>query len=138
MSYSTRGKHITVDLWGVDPAVLDSVDLIFTMYKAAARAGATVLKSLSYQFEPQGLTAVLLLSESHMSIHTYPEKGFCAIDVYTCGDHVDPLAAIEVMGEALRPTYKQFHTIERGVRWDGQGDQHRQPDETVEGSQIQD
>lgn len=116
MEYSTRGNHITADLWGISPEVLNNLEqLLEWMEEAIAAAGATVLGDLSHQFRPHGVTALLLLSESHMSIHTYPEKGFIALDIYTCGDHVDPMKGIAYMADKLQPQHSLLKYIERGV-----------------------
>ena len=73
------------------------------MVEAAEVCGATVLSVQSKQFEPQGATVLVMLSESHLSIHTYPERGFAALDCYTCGETVDPQLAIDFMVSVLKP-----------------------------------
>ena len=89
--YSTVGRHVTMDLRGAPYEKLnDSVYLKRVMIEAAHRCGATIVGEQFVKFDPQGVTGVLVLSESHLSIHTYPEEGFAAIDCYTCGEHVDP------------------------------------------------
>lgn len=108
MEYSTFGRHVAVDAWGVDFEKLNNADwLQAQMIEAAERCGATVLSVQSKQFEPQGATVLVLLSESHVSIHTYPERGFAALDCYTCGETVDPQVAIDYMMSVLQP--KQMH-----------------------------
>jgi S-adenosylmethionine decarboxylase len=85
------------------------------MIDAAERCGATVLSVQSKQFEPQGATVLVLLSESHLSIHTYPEKGFAALDCYTCGETVDPQIAISHMLSILKPEKYYLKNWIRGV-----------------------
>ena len=98
MEYSTFGRHVAVDAWGVDFELLNNAEFLQAqMVEAAETCGATVLSVQSKQFEPQGATVLVLLSESHLSIHTYPEKGFAAIDCYTCGETVDPQLAIDYL-----------------------------------------
>ena len=93
MEYSTFGRHVAVDTWGVDFDLFNNAEWLQSqMVEAAEACGATVLSVQARQFEPQGATVLVLLSESHLSIHTYPEKGFAAIDCYTCGETVDPQA----------------------------------------------
>jgi len=108
VAYSTFGRHVAVDTWGVDFDLLnDAKFLEKKLVEAAELAGATVLSVQSQQFEPQGATVLVLLSESHISIHTYPEKGFAALDCYTCGEVVDPQVAIDYLVSILKP--KKFY-----------------------------
>lgn len=116
MEYSTFGRHVAVDAWGVRYDLLNDADwLKDQLVEAAEISGATVLSVQSRQFEPQGATVLVLLSESHLSIHTYPEKGFAAIDCYTCGETVDPQTAIDKLVEALRPERIHAKKLIRGL-----------------------
>lgn len=85
------------------------------MIEAAEVCGATVLSVQAKQFEPQGATVLVLLSESHLSIHTYPEKGFAALDCYTCGETVDPQLAIDHMVSVLKPEKAHAKKLVRGI-----------------------
>jgi S-adenosylmethionine decarboxylase len=115
MEYSTFGRHVAMDAWGVDFDLLNDASLLEKHMKAAAeKSGATVLSSQAKAFDPQGATVLVLLSESHISIHTYPEKGFAALDCYTCGYEVDPMVAIEHMLEVLKPTQTYPKVMRRG------------------------
>jgi len=116
MEYSTFGRHVAMDTWGVDFDLLNNAELLkHHMVEAAEACGATVLSVQSKQFEPQGATVLVLLSESHLSIHTYPEKGFAALDCYTCGETVDPEIAIEFMVKMLKPEKTYSRKLIRGV-----------------------
>jgi len=116
MEYSTFGRHIAIDTWGVDFDLLNNAEkLQHHMVEAAEACGATVLSVQAQQFDPQGATVLVLLSESHLSIHTYPEKGFAALDCYTCGETVDPELAIEFMVKVLQPKKSYARKIIRGV-----------------------
>ncbi|MCM3632464.1 MULTISPECIES: adenosylmethionine decarboxylase [Paenibacillus] len=116
MEYSTFGRHVAVDAWGVDFDLLNSAEALQShMVEAAEACGATVLSVQSKQFEPQGATVLVLLSESHLSIHTYPEKGFAALDCYTCGETVDPQLAIDYMLAVLKPTTAHAKKLVRGM-----------------------
>lgn len=116
MEYSTFGRHVAVDAWGVRYDLLnDAKWLEDQLVEAAEVSGATVLSVQSRQFEPQGATVLVLLSESHISIHTYPEKGFAAIDCYTCGETVDPQTAIDKLLEALQPERIHAKKLIRGL-----------------------
>ncbi|MCZ8519113.1 MULTISPECIES: adenosylmethionine decarboxylase [Paenibacillus] len=116
MEYSTFGRHVAVDTWGVDFDLLNNAEwLQAQMVEAAEVCGATVLSVQSKQFEPQGATVLVLLSESHLSIHTYPERGFAALDCYTCGETVDPQIAIEHMLSVLKPATTHAKKLVRGM-----------------------
>ncbi|MBO2943956.1 adenosylmethionine decarboxylase [Paenibacillus sp. F411] len=116
MEYSTFGRHVAVDTWGVDFELLNNAEYLQSqMVEAAEACGATVLSVQSKQFEPQGATVLVLLSESHLSIHTYPERGFAAIDCYTCGETVDPQLAIDYLVSALKPEKCYAKKLVRGL-----------------------
>ncbi|WP_020615896.1 adenosylmethionine decarboxylase [Paenibacillus daejeonensis] len=116
MEYSTFGRHVAVDTWGVDFDILNSSELLEAhMVEAAEACGATVLSVQAQQFEPQGATVLVMLSESHLSIHTYPERGFAALDCYTCGETVDPQLAIDYMLTVLKPTSTHAKKLIRGL-----------------------
>lgn len=116
MEYSTFGRHVAVDAWGVDYEVLDNAGLLEAhLVEAAEACGATVLSIQSRQFEPQGATVLVMLSESHLSIHTYPERGFAAIDCYTCGEMVDPQLAIDYLVSVLNPEKTYAKKLVRGM-----------------------
>lgn len=96
------GKHVLADLHGCDAAALDDEPRLVAHLRASAEAaGATVLSVSSHRFEPAGVTAIALLSESHLSIHTWPERGYAAVDAFTCGSHTDPETAVRMLSEAL-------------------------------------
>lgn len=115
MDYETYGRHVVTDVWGVAFNKLNSAsELSQKMVEFVERAGATVLSVQLKQFKPQGATVLILLTESHFSIHTYPEKGFASMDCYTCGDTVDPNVAIELMLAYLNPEKSYSKTISRG------------------------
>ena len=116
MEYSTFGRHVAVDAWGISFDLLNHVkQLSEWMVAGAEEAGVTVLSVHHKQFQPQGVTVLLMLSESHFSIHTYPEKGFAALDCYTCGQTIDPLQAIHLMLDRLQPTRTYMKILHRGL-----------------------
>jgi len=98
----TVGKHCILELYNCDPAKLDDEAFLRTAITSAAkRAGATLLNLITHRFEPQGVTGLALLAESHISIHTWPESGYAAVDVFTCGDHTMPEMACQVLAGEL-------------------------------------
>lgn len=109
------GKHLTVDMYGCSFAVLDDLAYIKeAMLTAVREANMTLLDFSYHKFEPQGLTALALLAESHISIHTYPELGYAAVDVFTCGDHSRPDRAVSILKQYLKPEKVKTTDIKRG------------------------
>lgn len=111
----TLGMHILLECDDVEPDLLASPErLEQAMRAAAADAGAHVLSASLHHFgQHQGVTGVLLLKESHLSIHTWPEFRYAAIDVFMCGDS-SPESAIETLVDALEPGGVRHHAIKRG------------------------
>jgi S-adenosylmethionine decarboxylase proenzyme len=92
------GKHLLVEVYDVEFNLLnDGISLQEVMENGIKRAGMTILNIFQHCFFPQGVTIVFALSESHVSCHTWPEKGCIAIDVYTCGDGNPKLIALELL-----------------------------------------
>ena len=110
------GRHLVAELSGIEAALLSDPDQISTLLVAAAKAsGATVLSSHMHHFgDGQGVTGVVLLAESHMSIHTWPEYGYAAIDIFVCGA-CTPEAALARVVAALRPTSSTSQVLSRGA-----------------------
>ncbi|MBV8489904.1 MAG: adenosylmethionine decarboxylase [Candidatus Eremiobacteraeota bacterium] len=110
------GRHIVCEFSGCDPALLSDVDGIHAMMIAAAKAArATIMESAFHRFEPQGVSGTVILAESHLSIHTWPEKGYAAMDFYTCGDHTDPWLACELATTALDAKSVLSSEFKRGI-----------------------
>lgn len=109
------GKHVLAEFEGIDPGPLDDVDfLLHSLRSALHAAGATVCDVVSKHFAPQGVTVIALLSESHASLHTYPELGSVFLDVFTCGDRADPELAMRLLAESLGARTTKITTIQRG------------------------
>ena len=109
------GAHILADFWGCRYEKLDDAEYVMNSLRCAARAAnMTVLGEKVHKFYPQGMTGLLVLAESHISIHTYPEKGYAAIDVFTCGGG-ETQKAIEYLKEALNPTEVKEINVRRGI-----------------------
>ena len=108
------GKHCILELYDCDPARLDDEAFLrTTITTAAKRAGATLLNLITHSFEPQGVTGLALLAESHISIHTWPESGYAAVDVFTCGDHTMPEQACAVLRDELRAQRHALRSFRR-------------------------
>lgn len=95
------GRHLVADYWECDPALLNDCDGITQLLnRAASAAGAKVISIQAHRFENQGVTAIALLAESHISVHTWPRCGYASVDIYTCGA-CNPMFSHELMAEAL-------------------------------------
>lgn len=109
------GRHILAELYGCDAAILNDISQIERfMVDAALAAGAEVREVVFHKFSPQGVSGVVVISESHLAIHTWPELSFAAADVFTCGDRVDPWKACRCLAEKLRTTRLDATEVQRG------------------------
>lgn len=107
------GKHCVAEVYGCKPEILNDETALVEMFKSAIElAGATLLNIASHKFEPQGVTIVALLSESHISIHTWPELGSAALDVFTCGIST-PERALLYCVEVLKPNHYSMKCFDR-------------------------
>lgn len=99
----SNGRHLILDLYDCDPEILDDYDQLQNHLETAlALAGANILRLFGEKFNPQGVTLLALLSESHASIHTWPELGYAAVDLYTCGDTTNTHKAAEFLKNKLK------------------------------------
>ncbi len=107
------GTHLIVDLWGAQR--LDELDHVrSTLIEAVEVAGATLLHIHLHHFTPNGgISGVAVLAESHISIHTWPERGYAALDIFMCGD-AQPMKAIPVLERAFKPTGVKCDELLRG------------------------
>ena len=111
---SHRSKHLLLELYKCDYEKLnDESFLRCSLNRAAKFAKATVLNLISNKFEPQGVTAIALLAESHISIHTWPESNYSAVDIFTCGNNMLPELASQYLIEALKAEEHSLRVIER-------------------------
>ena len=109
-----NGKHYMLDFHDVDLSVLESTDGEASVIQAITNSGMTFLGSRSHLFPGGGLTSVFLLSESHLSFHTWPEHSFVAIDIYTCGNSMAADRLVKSMYDMLKPRSAKVSFIERG------------------------
>ena len=109
-----QSKHLLLELYGCDCEKLnDESFLRCTLNRAAKLANATVLNLISNKFEPQGVTAIALLAESHISIHTWPESSYSAVDIFTCGQNMLPELASQYLIKTLKAEEHFLRLIER-------------------------
>ncbi len=110
------GRHLLVELNDCNREVLNDLDLLReAMLMAAIDSGAEVLGDSFHRFSPQGVSGVVVIAESHLSVHTWPEYGYAAVDVFTCGTTVNPQTAVEVLIERLGSKNHSIREIQRGV-----------------------
>jgi S-adenosylmethionine decarboxylase len=110
------GTHIIVELSDCNPKTLADVDLVANILVAAAKeANAEVLQSAFHRFMPQGVSGVVVIAESHLSIHTWPEYGYAAMDIYTCGDNTDPWRACRYAAEKFGAKQMLTTEVRRGL-----------------------
>ena len=98
-------KHILFDLNDCPSDLLDNEDFVrFSAWNAVKESKSELINLTCHKFKPQGVTALATLAESHLSIHTWPEKGIAKCDIFTCSDECLPEKAIEYLGEAFKAT----------------------------------
>jgi len=108
------GKHVLLDLQGCAPAALSDVAALREIVCDAARAaGATILHVAFNEFQPHGLSGVVVIAESHLTIHTWPEFGLAAVDIFTCGESLDGARAVRHLVASLAPRHHSLRELER-------------------------
>ena len=111
---SHQSKHLLLELYKCEYEKLnDESFLRCALNKASKLAKATVLNLISNKFEPQGVTAIALLAESHISVHTWPESNYSAVDIFTCGQNMQPELASQYLIKALKAEEHFLRIIER-------------------------
>ena len=109
------GRHLLVDLHGCPTNLLNDVAALENLLiEAAHKAGATVINTTFHHFSPYGVSGVVVIQESHLAIHTWPEQGFAAIDLFTCGDQTRPDLACTYLKHALQSTHSEIRQLTRG------------------------
>ena len=110
------GKHVLLELKECNPQLLDNVDHVRkSLLLAAENVGAHVVGETFHQFSPQGVTGILSIAESHISIHTWPEYGYAAADIFTCGSSFQPLDAADILIAQLESKDQDITEVHRGL-----------------------
>jgi S-adenosylmethionine decarboxylase len=110
------GRHLLVDFYDCDGAILDDVSgLEDRLVESAVHANSTVIKSVFHHYSPYGVSGVVVIAESDITIHTWPEYGYAAVDVFTCGEEIDPWKAYEFLKDALGARRFEAREVARGV-----------------------
>ena len=115
MKHSAIGSHCILELHGCPHDILNDEAMVRdAIVKASQKSLSTLLHLSSHHFEPQGVTAVGLLAESHISIHTWPELGYAACDIFTCGESARPAQACEFLAATLGAASQSLQVLTRG------------------------
>ncbi|MDD2574039.1 MAG: adenosylmethionine decarboxylase [Bacillota bacterium] len=110
------GRHILAEIYGCDSNILNDRNYIEkSMVDAALAAGAEVREVAFHKFSPQGVSGVVVISESHLTIHTWPELGYAAVDVFTCGDTVNPWDACNYLTNKFKAKHMTATEVKRGL-----------------------
>ena len=112
---TTFGDHYLVDLHGCKSAVIATVEPTEeALLRAATLCGSTIIEHHFHQFPPHGVSGIILIAESHISVHTWPENGFVAVDIFTSGDTMRPEIAIEILEKAFEADRVDVASFARG------------------------
>jgi S-adenosylmethionine decarboxylase proenzyme len=110
------GKHLLLELKGCDREALNDIGFLKdALITAAEEAGAIVLGESFHQFNPHGVSGVVIIAESHLCIHTWPEYSYAAVDIFTCGDSVQPGRAAEIIAGKLGSKDHSIIEMQRGI-----------------------
>ena len=110
----TIGRHVILELYDCPAHTLDDIERVEAVMKAAAAAtGATVVTANFHHFAPWGVSGVVIIQESHLTIHTWPEHGYAAIDIFTCGE-IDLFAGVAHLERHLQASRKEVRLLKRG------------------------
>lgn len=113
---SALGRHVLAELYGCSPEILnDRAKVEKAMVNAALEAGAEIREVAFHQFSPQGVSGVVVISESHLAIHTWPEYGYAAVDVFTCGTSVDPWVSCYYLKKSFASERMAAKEMQRGI-----------------------
>lgn len=113
---NSLGRHVLAEFYGCAFEKLNDLETVKKhMNDAALAAGAEIRECVFHKFSPQGVSGVVVISESHLAIHTWPELGYAAVDVFTCGSSVDPWDACRYLVKELKATNVTASEVKRGI-----------------------
>ena len=113
---SALGRHILAEFYGCPAEMLnDPAQIEQDMVSAALEAGAEIRETVFHKFSPQGVSGVVVISESHLAIHTWPEFGYAAVDIFTCGQTVDPWVSCNYLKQKFAAQNMTAREIKRGI-----------------------
>lgn len=110
------GRHVLVEFYECNASILNDEKKIRTyMQEAATKSNATIVDSVFHRFNPHGVSGVVVIAESHLAVHTWPEYNYAAVDLFTCGSSVNPWIAFEILKERLQSVHFTTKEIKRGL-----------------------
>ncbi len=111
------GTQLIIEFYDCSQTILNDTKAINTiMLNAAKAANATVVNHCFHKFSPHGVSGVVVIAESHITVHTWPESGYCAVDIFTCGNLIDDNLALEVLKAGFESQSEKIFRIERGLK----------------------
>lgn len=126
---NTIGRHLIAEYYDCDRAIIDDVEAVAAHLRAAAEeVGATIVSEAFHRYAPQGVSGTLLIAESHLSVHTWPEVGYVAVDIFTCGG-LDPRPGFRLLEQVLGARASRMQEIVRGLPDDLERDRALMPDD---------
>ena len=122
------GRHLLLELFDCDGEAINSLDTVKSaMVEAAKRAQATIVDVVFHEFNPHGISGVVVIAESHLAIHTWPEYCYAAVDVFSCGDVLQPQVAADYLVEQLGASRASVVELQRGIFMDRKSLPHKPP-----------
>lgn len=110
------GQHVLAEFFECDPNILNNVSMVEKlMIEAALECGATIVQKCFHMFNPYGVSGVVIIAESHLAIHTWPELGYAAVDLFTCGDKCDPKVSYEYLRKMFNSKNASYTELKRGI-----------------------
>jgi len=109
------GRHILVEYYDCNLELLNDVEFVERIFvEAAEKAKATIVKSVFHKFSPHGVSGVVVIAESHIAIHSWPEYGYAAVDIFTCGNSIDPWVIFKHIKDNLQARWASRMEMHRG------------------------
>lgn len=116
MKLEQLGRHILVEFYNCDTDILGNHEKIEKiMCEAAIKSNATIVTSCFHKFNPCGVSGAVIIQESHLTIHTWPEYGYASVDLYTCGDSVNPWIGFDYLEKELCSERSESTEVARGM-----------------------
>ncbi len=113
---NSLGNHLLIEMYNCNQETINSSEKVEQMLiKAVEISGANIIKPVFHKFNPHGISGVIVIAESHFSIHTWPEYGYCALDIFTCGEKINSQKALEYLKEAFQAESLSVVETKRGI-----------------------